>query len=563
MKTTKRILFMVMMGMLSLVLVAGCGQVTQPTQSRQEAPSTPLNVETPLSSQPPATPTPTQTAAATSTPTSVPENALTIGLWPGSWLTNESRNRLYYITAEGTARRIESWMTFYAFGFQREAVLTVDDATLDQLPSSGHLTRHLYDDLDYRYWAVQGTLWAIDAWQPTLTAATFRGVPPTPVDSLLLASMPVVTAIPDGILMRDGVKMYVKQGGSVYPVASSSVYYQAFGYTFNQAIEIPHGVMAEYDDKQPLSRFLRSEGEIFEIADGQRQAVTLGKLIDAGYSEDDVQTVTDSFLQAFPLVTVSVSLRVGSSVVNLRQGPGTGYSVVDQVSANEELMAVGRTPDDSWFKVRYQGETAWVAASVVDLIGDLESLPQIDAQIVYAVPTPTPAPAPTPEPLKPVVCREVPIRGFGKVWADHIWVQHHLRCPSHAELATGAAVQQFQHGTMIWVEQDSVRGNDPVYVLFDDGTYQRFGNVRPPDPAAVGSTPPGFHPLGDKFSAIYWEGTGARVKERLGHATTPQMDSPGAFQQFYNGRMFWLGTIDRIFVVHDYPPGWAGFEDTF
>jgi len=41
------------------------------------------------------------------------------------------------------------------------------------------------------------------------------------------------------------------------------------------------------------------------------------------------------------------------------------------------------------------------------------------------------------------------------------------------------------------------------------------------------------------------------------------MDSPGAFQQFWYGRMFWLGAIDRIFVLDDYPHVWQSFEDTF
>jgi hypothetical protein len=41
------------------------------------------------------------------------------------------------------------------------------------------------------------------------------------------------------------------------------------------------------------------------------------------------------------------------------------------------------------------------------------------------------------------------------------------------------------------------------------------------------------------------------------------MDSPGAFQQFWYGRMFWLGAIDRVVVLDDYPHVWQSFEDTF
>jgi hypothetical protein len=149
------------------------------------------------------------------------------------------------------------------------------------------------------------------------------------------------------------------------------------------------------------------------------------------------------------------------------------------------------------------------------------------------------------------------------VWAEHIEVQHGLQCPTHGEKGTQSAVQHFQHGLMIWVAQDSSRGDQAVYVFVDDSTYQRFDDPRPADPAVVASVPSGFYAIGDKFGAIYWEGTGARVQQRLGKATTPQTDSAGAFQQFSRGRMFWLGAIDRIFVVYDAPGGWISFEDTF
>ena len=350
------------------------------------------------------------------------KNAFDLGFQPGTVLTNDARNRIYFITADGTARRLESWMAFYALGFQADAAVTVENSTLDQIPLSGHLTQHLRDDNGYHYWATNGHLWAIDDWQDLLAAPNFRGIPATPVDPLLIDGLPIIETVPNNILMRDGVKMYVRQGGEVHPITSSSVY-QAFGYTFNQAVDIPHGVMNRYDHLPPLTHFLQGEDKIYEIVEGQRRPITLEKIIDTGYSKNDVCTVGNSFLRSFPLVDDAVLLEITSPVVNLRQGPGTGQTVIDQVSAGEKLTALGRTPDHSWFKVRYQGNSVWIAANVVEAKGNVDNLPTIDALIVYATPT---RPQATATPLSPIVCRDVPIRGFGRVWSDYIEIQHHL-----------------------------------------------------------------------------------------------------------------------------------------
>ena len=90
----------------------------------------------------------------------------------------------------------------------------------------------------------------------------------------------------------------------------------------------------------------------------------------------------------------------------------------------------------------------------------------------------------------------------------------------------------------------------------------------------MGTVPTGFYQVGDKFSKVYWEGTGVRVKERLGHAISEAEDTAGAYQQFDNSRMFWAEAIDRIFVIYDYyyydeddhyiqVRAWASYEDKF
>ena len=208
MKRTRRTLFFVVSSILFSIVALGCS-VPQVQLSWQETTPTLASTATLPPDEPTATPTASVPAPAAHTPTPVPpsptpipKSALEIGLRPGSVVTDPDRNRILYIAVEGTARRIESWMTFYALGFRREAVVTLEDEVLDQVALSGHLTRHLYDKMGYHYWAVAGTLWAIDEWQPMLADPLFRGVPPTQADDYLLASMPAIAVIPDSILMR-------------------------------------------------------------------------------------------------------------------------------------------------------------------------------------------------------------------------------------------------------------------------------------------------------------------------------------------------------------------------
>jgi len=274
---------------------------------------------------------------------------------------------------------------------------------------------------------------------------------------------------------------------------------------------------------------------------------------------------------------------VTAAAGNLRGGPGVAYPVVGQVSQGDGLAVLNRNEAGDWLQVTWKGSPAWLSASLVSLNVKPVELPVAkaiapppSAQPPIGIATSAPAAGPAAEPTVPY-CDSVPIRGFGKVWGERPEVAAGLSCPGWppGEQGTDAAVQTFEHGLMLWLAADTQAYNDPVYVLFDDGQYQRFADQGTADPAVVGQIPAGFYAPGDHFSKVYWEGTGARVQERLGYATGPQVSSPGAFQQFWNGRMFWTGTLKRIFVLYDYwqydkngqngvqVRAWTSFEDTF
>jgi hypothetical protein len=279
----------------------------------------------------------------------------------------------------------------------------------------------------------------------------------------------------------------------------------------------------------------------------------------------------------------SPTAKVTAPAANLRSGPGVAYPVVGQSSQGDELAILNRNEAGDWLQVTWQGNPAWLSTSLVSLNVKPAELPVATAiapppSAQSPVGAATSAPAATPAAKATVpYCDSVPIRGFGTVWGERPEVAALLGCPGWppGEQGTDAAVQPFEHGLMLWLAADSHAYSDPVYVLFEDGQYQRFADQGAADPAVVGQVPAGLYAPGDHFSKAYWEGTGARVKERLGYAIGPQVSSPGAFQQFWNGRMFWTGTLKRIFVLYDYwqydkngqngvqVRAWTSFEDTF
>ena len=200
-------------------------------------------------------------------------------------------------------------------------------------------------------------------------------------------------------------------------------------------------------------------------------------------------------------------------------------------------------------------------------------------------------------------CQKVPIRGFGKVWADHADVRSWLGCTYEDEAALTVAQQPFEHGQMIDIIGNYGyygSGFKTIYVLFDDGSTQSFSdNFVDGSPEPNIQAPPGLYTPLRGFGKVWREGTGARVRERLGWATAPEtvavaplphVPNPypttmpvgptptpipagrgGAFQRFDRGMMVYAGPVlKKIYVLYSengygyYDINrWAVFEDTF
>lgn len=182
-------------------------------------------------------------------------------------------------------------------------------------------------------------------------------------------------------------------------------------------------------------------------------------------------------------------------------------------------------------------------------------------------------------------CQKVPVRGFGRVWADNRNVSRTLGCPLpyppfDKENVITTAFQPFEHGSMLFIDRTSYTHEQLIYVFFDDGTFQQFDNSwKEGDPVSGGLTPPkGLYEPIRGFGKVWREGTGARVRERLGWATAPEKGGDGAYQRFDHGEMYFSSTVNKIWVLFNsvngpYPgptpiagqvsPTYQVYDDTF
>ena len=75
-----------------------------------------------------------------------------------------------------------------------------------------------------------------------------------------------------------------------------------------------------------------------------------------------------------PTVTVAVD------ALNLRQGPGTGYTIVDVLRSGDVATITGRDAAGAWYQVKLaDGRSGWVNGSYVQLSGDATGVPVVQA----------------------------------------------------------------------------------------------------------------------------------------------------------------------------------------
>ncbi len=79
---------------------------------------------------------------------------------------------------------------------------------------------------------------------------------------------------------------------------------------------------------------------------------------------------------------------------NVRSGPSIAYDVLGQLSQGEQARVIGANNDNTWVVISFRGLNGWLATYLLDVFGDLNTVP-----IIAAPPTPTPPPSPTAPPF--------------------------------------------------------------------------------------------------------------------------------------------------------------------
>jgi uncharacterized protein YgiM (DUF1202 family) len=109
-----------------------------------------------------------------------------------------------------------------------------------------------------------------------------------------------------------------------------------------------------------------------------------------------------------PTAEAKAQFTVNSGTINVRQGPGTGYPVVGQLSQGETYDITGKDAGGTWWQFNYNGDPAWVtndlvtvndAAAGVNVASDIPPMPTAAPRPpAPAAPPPAPAPAPAQPP---------------------------------------------------------------------------------------------------------------------------------------------------------------------
>ena len=177
-------------------------------------------------------------------------------------------------------------------------------------------------------------------------------------------------------------------------------------------------------------------------------------------------------------------------------------------------------------------------------------------------------------PRRELPCARQPVRGFGVVFAAQTDAYDLLGCPGANQQGLDVVVQRFEHGWMLRQAKIDYRPAS-IYVLFEDNQhYARFDDTYSPvgDPLTGPFTAPaGLLQPSAGFGKVWREGTGVRVRDRLGWATAPESAGAGAIESFQRGAMVYTPDPREVFVLAattaDRPAQvlqvWRAYADTF
>jgi uncharacterized protein YraI len=85
---------------------------------------------------------------------------------------------------------------------------------------------------------------------------------------------------------------------------------------------------------------------------------------------------------AQPLPHPTVEVLVNRDGVNVRLFPAIGADVVGFVNAGWVTQADARSPDNEWVRVDFNGQEGWIGVAVINVFGDMGTLPVADPRTI-------------------------------------------------------------------------------------------------------------------------------------------------------------------------------------
>jgi hypothetical protein len=164
-------------------------------------------------------------------------------------------------------------------------------------------------------------------------------------------------------------------------------------------------------------------------------------------------------------------------------------------------------------------------------------------------PTYTDTPFKTQKAAAPVRCTTTAEGGFGAIFGGDAALQRSIGCPQGSAVAITSASQSFENGRMLWASQLGDVATKVIYVLYNNGAYQRFTDtwIEGVDPESTGETAPAGRLTPVRGFGKVWHNNAA-VKNGLGFATGPEAGTGAQIQRFERGEMLFVAGLGQTFI---------------
>lgn len=86
-----------------------------------------------------------------------------------------------------------------------------------------------------------------------------------------------------------------------------------------------------------------------------------------------------------------VTVTVKGTLQNVRSGPSTAYPIIGTLNQNQQAQVIGTSADHTWVVINFQNQQGWLAAYLMNVVGDLNTVP-----VIQPPPVPTPVLTATP-----------------------------------------------------------------------------------------------------------------------------------------------------------------------